>query len=174
MDWKNVITTVAPWIGTALGGPLGGMAVGVVADALGLNEKTESAIKQALAGVTPEQLASIKAADQAFELRMQEIGFANLQALEKLAANDRADARKREVATGDKTTRNLAYAITLGYFSVLVFMLVQGVPEHGSEVMIYMLGALGTAWAGVIAYYFGSSRGSESKTALLARAPAVK
>lgn len=27
MDWKTVVKTVSPWIGTALGGPLGGIAV---------------------------------------------------------------------------------------------------------------------------------------------------
>jgi hypothetical protein len=40
MDWKSIVSTVAPWIGTALGGPLGGMAVEAAAKALGISEKT--------------------------------------------------------------------------------------------------------------------------------------
>lgn len=55
MDWKNLISSVAPFLGTALGGPLGGMAVSALGDALGLSDKSESAIKQALSGVTPEK-----------------------------------------------------------------------------------------------------------------------
>lgn len=80
MEWKQVVGAVAPWIGTALGGPLGGMAVAAVADALGLSEKTEAAIQQAISGATPEQMLAIKQADQQFAARMQELGFANQQA----------------------------------------------------------------------------------------------
>jgi len=54
---------VAPWIGTALGGPLGGMAVEAATNALGLGEKTVDAVKQAIAGVTPEQMLALKTAD---------------------------------------------------------------------------------------------------------------
>ena len=56
MDWKSVISTVAPWIGTTLGGPLGGLAITAVAEALGLSDKTEDAIKAAITGATPEHL----------------------------------------------------------------------------------------------------------------------
>jgi len=41
MDWKSIVSTVAPWIASAVTGPLGGLAVGAVADALGLSDKTE-------------------------------------------------------------------------------------------------------------------------------------
>ena len=66
MDWTTIFKTVAPWIGTALAGPLGGMAVTAAADALGLSEKTTDAIKQAVSGATPEQMLALKQADQAF------------------------------------------------------------------------------------------------------------
>ena len=60
MDWMNIVKTVAPWIGTALGGPLGGMAVEAAANALGISDKTTDAVKQALAGVTPDQMLALK------------------------------------------------------------------------------------------------------------------
>ena len=102
MDWKSIVSTVAPWIGTALGGPLGGMAVSAVADAFGLPDKTEETIKQALSGAAPEQMLALKNADQAFALQMQELGFKQVKDLEAIAADDRKDARDMQ-----KTTRAL-------------------------------------------------------------------
>ena len=75
MDFTTLFKTVAPWIGTALGGPLGGMAVEAVASAFGLGDKTTDAIKTAIGGATPEQMLALKNADQTFALQMQELGF---------------------------------------------------------------------------------------------------
>lgn len=93
MDWKSIVSTVAPWIGTALGGPLGGLAVSAIADALGLSENTTEAIKTAVSGASPEQMLALKKADQEFALRMQELGFKQIADLEAIAAADRKDAR---------------------------------------------------------------------------------
>jgi hypothetical protein len=168
MDWKAVVGSVAPWIGAALGGPLGSAAVGVVADALGLSDKTEGAIKQALSGVTPEQMMAIKNADQAFALKMQELGYANIKDMEALAVSDRSSARQREIAVKDNTPKILAYIITLGYFGILIAIMFGEVPAQSKDILYIMLGTLGTSWAGCIAYYFGSTAGSKQKTELLA------
>lgn len=173
MDWKNVVGKVAPMLGAAVAGPLGASAVTIIADALGLSEKTEDAIKVALSGTTPEQMLALKRADQEFTVKMREIGFANERDMESLAVNDRDSARKREAAVGDKTTRNLAYVITCGFFGTLGTLMFADI-QGDKEVLYMMLGALGSAWAGVIAYYFGSTSGSRAKTDLLAKAQPVK
>jgi hypothetical protein len=46
----------------------------VIANALGLDEKTEDAIKNALSGTTPDQLLALKKADQDFA----EVGWKSL------------------------------------------------------------------------------------------------
>jgi hypothetical protein len=85
--------------------------------------------------------------------------------LERIANEDRNSARDREIKTKDWTPKALAGLITLGYFGVLFFMLLNGLPTTGgSEAMLVMLGTLGTAWGGVVAYYFGSSAGSKEKS----------
>ncbi|MDO8421578.1 MAG: hypothetical protein Q7S99_05400 [Parvibaculum sp.] len=170
MDIGKLVGTVAPWIGTALGGPLGGMAVGALADALGLSDKTEAAIKNAISGATPEQMLALKKADQDFALQMQELGFKNVADLEKIAAEDRNSARNREIQTGDHfTPRLLAIVVTFGFFLVLGYLIRYGMPAgEGRDALLIMLGSLGTAWTGIVAYYFGSSAGSAQKSAQIA------
>lgn len=173
-DWKNVVTTVAPWIGAALGGPLGSAAVEVVAGTLGLSDKTEGAIKQALSGVTPDQMLALKKADQEFAIKMQELGFSNERDLEQVAAGDRDSARKREMEVKDNTPKILAYAVTLGFFSALLFMMIGEVSNSARDILNYMLGALNTSWVAIISYYYGSTAGSKAKSELLAKAEMPK
>ena len=175
MDWKSILGTVAPWIATALTGPLGGLAVGAAADALGLSDKTEGALKAALAGVTPEQMMALKQADEAFSLKMQEIGFTHIKDMAALANADRADARQREIKTGDSITpRLIACVVIAGFFAILLVMMFKDLPPTSKDPALILLGALGSAFAGVIAYFFGSTAGSAEKSKLLAQSAPPK
>lgn len=158
----NLVRTVAPSLASAVGGPLAGMAVRTISDALlGKPDGTEAELAEAAAKATPEQLLALKQAEQDFAVRMRELDID----LERISNADRDSARNREVATKDWTPRILAGLITVGYFGALFYMLRNGLPpQGGSEAMLVMLGTLGTAWGGVVAYYFGSSAGSKEKT----------
>ncbi|MEI6473040.1 MAG: hypothetical protein WCO20_10405, partial [Holophagaceae bacterium] len=105
--------------------------------------------------------------DQAFALQMQKLGFENLQALEAIQAGDRSNARDREVKLQDWTPKSLAVAITLGFFALLVFLMRREPPAGSRDILNIMLGSLGSAWIGVVSYYFGSSAGSARKTELM-------
>lgn len=157
----NLVRTVAPSIASAVGGPLAGMATRAISEALlGKPDGTEEELAQAVPNATPEQLLALKKAEQDFIVRMRELDID----IERLSNEDRASARDREIKTKDITPRLLAAAITVGYFSVLFWMLNHGLPNNGgSEAMLVMLGTLGTAWGGIVAYYFGSSAGSREK-----------
>jgi hypothetical protein len=174
MDWKALVSTVAPWIGTALGGPLGGMAVEAAANALGISEKTTDAVKQALAGVTPEQMLALKKADQDFSLQMQSLGFKQITDLEAIAANDRKDARDMQKTTRSLVPAVLSIVVTLGYFGVLVGMMTGTLKTADSQALLLMLGSLSTGWGVVMAFWFGTTAGSSRKTELLAQAPPVQ
>jgi hypothetical protein len=160
---KSVISTVAPLIGTALGGPLGNAAVMFVEKALGITPTDDpNALDAAVAGASPDTLLKLKQANFDFQAHMKELGVQE----EQLAYADTDSARKREVAVKDRTPAVLAFLITAGFFGVLGFLLVVGKPVNGDAILV-MLGSLGTAWAGVVTYYYGSSAGSESKSQML-------
>jgi hypothetical protein len=174
MDFTKLLATVAPWIGTALGGPLGGLAVEAAANALGLTDKTADALKSALGGATPEQMLALKQADQAFSLQMQALGFKQVTDLEAIAANDRKDARAMQVAKPSRVPAILATIITVGYFGILIGIMRGWLSINDSQALLLMLGSLNTAWGVVLAYWYGTTRDSGIKTTLLAQAPANK
>jgi membrane-bound ClpP family serine protease len=158
---------VAPTIATALGGPLAGVAVKTLSNVLfGHENATEDQVSEAMATATPDQLAAIKKIDADFKVQMKSLDID----LERIAAGDRDSARQMQAATKDWVPKVLAVVITTGFFGILVWMLVNGMPKTGTEALLMMLGALGTAWTGVVNFYYGSSAGSKQKTdALTAR-----
>lgn len=86
----------------------------------------------------------------------------------RIDADDRNSARQREMAVRDRMPAILATLITFGFFGVLGYMLKYGAPQEGGEALFIMLGSLGTAWTGAVAYYFGSSSSSNQKNAIIA------
>jgi hypothetical protein len=170
-DWKALVKSIAPTIGTALGGPLGGVAGLALTKALGVSDDTakdENAMAAAVQGASPDQLLALKKADQDFAVQMQKLGFENIEALENIAAGDRANAREREIKTRDWTPKALAISITLGFFGMLYYLLRHEPPAGSRDILNIMLGSLGSAWIGVVTYYFGSSAGSARKTEIMA------
>lgn len=168
MDWKNLIGTVAPWIGTAIGGPLGGLAVDAVGKAFGLDEKSEDSIKRALSGVTPEQMLALKNADQQFQEQMQALGFKDIETLEQIAAGDRDSARKMQVSNRSNVPAMLSGLVVLGFFGILGGMMSGVLKTSDSQALLILLGALTAAFGSVVAFWFGTTHDSGRKTDMLA------
>lgn len=167
MDWKTVLSTVAPWIGTAMAGPFGGMAVRAAADALGLDDATEEALTTAMYGTTSADMLALKKADQEFQVRMQELGFKQIADLAKLETDDRANARQREVQVKDNTNKLLACAVCCIWALVNVLVILYDVPAGSEQLIARLLGTLDAALMCILYYYFGGSRGSDRKTEIM-------
>jgi len=163
---KQVLGVVAPTLGSAVGGPLGGLAANLLVGALGLDPTTPApAVAAAIVGATPDQLLAIKSAEQQFTLALKQLDVS----AETVAAGDRASARERETAVKDRTPAILAYGLTVGFFGLLTFLCFASVPTTSHDLLVAMTGVLGTAWISCVGYYFGTSAGSDRKTELLAQ-----
>ena len=164
MDW---LKQVAPTIATAFGGPLAGLAVDAISKAIGVDPKDVN--KTIAEGkLSAEQIGAIKQAEIAMAARAQELGLD----FEKIAVDDRKSAREMQASTQSYIPGLMAIAVTLGFFGILVGLMT----EHfkTSDALMLMLGSLGTAWTGIIAFYFGSSAGSQKKDALLHQSSPTK
>ena len=157
MDW---LKTIAPTIATALGGPLGGLAYEAISKVLGISQ--DDAKKMLDDGkLTADQIASVQQAEIALKAKAQEL---NLD-FEKLSVEDRSSARTMQSNTHSWIPPFLAVGITVGFFGILYALMTDKVTK--SDELMIMLGSLSTAWTGVIAFYFGSSAGSQRKDELI-------
>ena len=154
-DLISMVSKFAPAIGTALGGPLGGMAVSALAKQFGVADE--------VAAVTKAIQADPEAA-----LKLKQLEYDKFTAI--LA--DKNSAREREMAIASSANAPLLNkivtpALALGVtglsfvlFAVLIFVEVK--PE-AKDILIYILGVLSAAVTQILSYYFGSSVGSKDK-----------
>jgi len=164
MNW---LEQIAPTIASAFGGPLAGLAVSAVSKALGIDEsKVDEIIKSGK--LSADQIAQIKLAEIELQKQAASLGLN----FEQLAVNDRASARTMQSTTKSFVPAVLAMLVTLGFFGILCALMF-GYATKSDELMI-MLGSLGTAWTGIIAFYFGSSAGSQRKDELLHQSTPIK
>lgn len=163
----GVLKSVAPTLLAATGSPLAPLAMGIAKKVMGNDSMSDEQLEEAVASAagTTEGLAKIRQIEadlQKAELE-QEFKFAELE------TGDRADARARQVALKDNTPAVVLYLTTIGFYGVLGAVLWRGLPANGGEVLLMMIGALGSAWGASVQYFVGSSSGSRQKTELLGK-----
>ena len=164
MEW---LKQIAPTIATCLGGPLAGLAVTAVSKALGIDEdKVQDTINQGK--LNADQIVSIKQAEIELEKSAQELGLN----FEQLAVEDRASARDLQKETRSVVPPVLSVLVTIGFFGILIGLMSGQI--HTSDALMLMLGSLGTAWTGIIAFYFGSSASSQAKDAMIHNSTPIK
>ena len=168
MKWKlsekalATIKAVAPGLATALGGPLAGAAAGALVSALGGDEKAAEA---ALLTQDPATLLALRKADNDFTIRMTELGLEP----DRLAQADRADARSM-AKTNMKPQIAITTVFLVGYFLLLWVLMTGSVVADGvaREQLPTLLGVLTGAVPSILAFWFGSTAGSQAKSVMLA------
>ena len=159
-DWIETLEKLAPTVASALGSPVAGMAVGALESALGVSgDDVQKTIESGK--LTGDQVAAIQQAEIQIKARAQELGLD----FAKLTNEDRASARAMQANVKSWVPPFLAVVVTVGFFGILVGMMTE--TFKSSDALMLMLGSLGTAWTGIIAFYFGSSAGSQAKDAVI-------
>ena len=187
MDWKSIIRTAAPVLGTALGGPLAGAAIKVLGDAvLGNPDATQDEVAAAItSGLSPDAIVKMREADNAFKAQMKAMDIDILKLNAQTEAAYLEDVQSARNANGaNRAVFWLGIAILITFATLMGFvmygsfqLLTGGIVLKDVAVASVVSGLIGTVIgyvAGnaqqVVGYYFGSSKGSADKTDALASA----
>jgi hypothetical protein len=161
MDWKAVVKSVAPILGTVLGGPLAGTAVKVLAEGLlGNPNASEQEVAAAVLSASPDQLLKLRELDANFKIKMREL---NIDVF-RLEVADRQSAR--DLAKVDMRPQMILSSLyTLGYFTMLYLFMTGNVEVATSLTTEFniVLGVMTAAQTMIMQFWFGSSSGSKEK-----------
>lgn len=167
-DWKDVISSVAPGLATAFGGPLAGAAVKVIADkVLGRPDASEGDVIEALSSgsLSGDQIVALKAAEQSFQVELARVE----QAREAAAIDDTKSARQQTVDLAKEASAiawgapAVSALVVAGYFFCIyrLFLVSDDLPANAFQLLNVMFGALSIAFGQVTNYWMGSSAGSK-------------
>jgi hypothetical protein len=148
---KGLIGELAPTIGAALGGPVGGAAASMLADVLGC-DPTPQKIEKAMQQATPEQLAEIKKAELDFEVRMKELE------VDVFALETKDIQHARDSFSEDWTARSIAILSILLFGGYVFLVTLQPADDNDLNVVNLVLGYLGGIVSSVVSFYFGASK----------------
>jgi hypothetical protein len=174
MDWKDLAATVskaAPLLGTLVGGPAGGAAgtaVKLIAGALGVEESPQAI--EAEIRANPDAYMKLKEIEATHKVEIEKLIIEQ----ERMRLADVSGARSREVevtkATGkrDINLYVLAWTLVIGFFVLMGVLICKPLPDDSTGVVFMLFGTLAGSFGAVVQYFFGSSKSSSEKTALLA------
>jgi energy-converting hydrogenase Eha subunit A len=158
-----LIGSIAPTLATALGGPLAGLAVKTLSNALlGHDGGSEADVMAALQGASPDQLAQIKKIDADFAVQMKSLDID----LARITVDDRKSARDMQMVTKSWLVPTLATMIIAAFIAV-TFATLMGYAKIESALAGTLVGYISAKAELVLSFYFGSSAGSEKKDEML-------
>ena len=161
------LKTLVPMLGTALGGPFGGIAAGFIAEKLGLESKTVDAVIKALDDnkMTADQVSAIRLAEIEFTkfLAQNEITLAQLD------TQNTTDARKRDTALGVHNYRaDSMYLLAVLLIVGMVYVVLRsGLDEYAKGIITLVLGRFLGYLDNIYNFEFGSTRSNKTKDATI-------
>ena len=147
---KSVLGALAPTLGAAVGGPLGGQAGAIISKVLGVPNNPKS-IETAMNNITSEQMVELKKAEKDFELQMKQLEVD----IYKLETEDIQDARDK--FSNDWTPKFLGILSVLGFFGYIGLVTIFPRPDESDDIVLLVIGSITGIATAVISFYFGSS-----------------
>lgn len=145
----SLVKNVAPGIATALGGPLGGMAISALAERFGVADEVEAVTN------------AIKADPEA-AMKLKQLEVEKFKAI--LADKDSARDREVSIVTSEKApllskliSPALALIVVVAWVGIQFTLLNTTVPQEMRELVARVLGTLDGALMVILSYYFGAS-----------------
>lgn len=158
--WLKTLSSVAPKIATALGGPLAGMAANAALGALGIERKDEQSnldeLQKAVMSGDSEILLKLKEAEQRYEIELKNLELDH----EKIHQRDRSSARRMASKNGAGTQIVLSGVYTVGYFALILGLLsgMLSMPSGETTTMVAaLIGVMTAAQKDILQFWFGSS-----------------
>lgn len=161
-NWKDVISSVAPGLAGAFGGPLAAAAVKVIAaKVLGQPDASEVEVIEALSSgsLTGEQIVALKSAEQQFQLELAKIEADT----DKSYLLDVQDARSRQVAAKDLMPNYIFWLMAALYTGANLLLYFGPVPadDFTRSLIVKSFSIVELGFTGSFFYFIGTSNGSK-------------
>ena len=162
---KEIISSVAPFIGTLIGGPMGGEAASAVAHLItGDKNASPETLSEAIKTATPDQFVALKQLDEQYQEKLLSVQLSEHQ----LENDDIASARNRNIQLHDKIPAYLAIFVLTMFFSILLLYMLYPIQDSSQGIIQILIGSL-SIWCGqAMNFYLGTTHSSATKTNLLA------
>lgn len=160
--WKEVISSVAPGLAAAFGGPLAGVAAKIIADkVLGMPGASEDEVKIAIASgsLTGDQLIAMKSAEQQFLLEIRKLDAET----ERSYLLDVQDARKRQVETKDLMPNYIFWLMSVLYVgsTLLLYFAPTPADDLTRSLLVKSYSIVEVGFTAALFFFVGSSNGSK-------------
>ncbi len=150
-NFIDKVTSLLPALGTALGGPAGGLVTSLIANAFGADPKNDSDILSKI-NSDPEAIVKLRQLELEHQEALQQIDYQRYVA----ELNDTANARNREVQAHDWVPAFLSIGFLVIYALLQAYVIYN--PSTQDDVISARVQDIVMM---IIGYYFGSSHTSK-------------
>lgn len=179
---KEFLRKVFPFaitIADTAGGPVAGDALRALGNALGIKKNdtdtppTFDELGAAYIGATPEQRAAALSEEHRYQETMKQLSITETTQIQALYNADLSNARAREIAVKDRTPEIGFYILVVLFGLTILALFKWPIPEHNAGTVFGAIGSLATLAIMAATYFYGTTRSSRNKDAVIGAAMAA-